>query len=152
MYYMFLTRKQKKDKELSKDMFRVFQHKLSCHVSSVIFIFDQSSAHTSLFPDALHAFEMIKSDSGKQQKQHDTIIPMTNPDPLFHGSLQSSTGLCYTTTECYAFVPQITFAIFSILSWNKFHLELLYIFSPHIKFCGHRMSIEYAVICSKLGT
>ena len=36
MYYMFFTRKQKKDKELSKDMFRVFQHKLSCHVSSVL--------------------------------------------------------------------------------------------------------------------
>ena len=35
MYYMFLARKQKKDKELPKDMFRVFQHKLSCHVSSV---------------------------------------------------------------------------------------------------------------------
>ncbi|EDR07478.1 uncharacterized protein LACBIDRAFT_298739 [Laccaria bicolor S238N-H82] len=31
---MFLTRKQKKNKELSKDIFRVFQCRLSCHVSS----------------------------------------------------------------------------------------------------------------------
>ena len=73
-----------------KNAIMIFEtsHPSGCQV---IFIFDQSSAHTSLFPDALHAFEMIKSDSGKQQKQHDMIIPMTNPDPLFHGSLQKMT-------------------------------------------------------------
>ncbi|KAF8230683.1 hypothetical protein L208DRAFT_111515 [Tricholoma matsutake] len=31
-----------------------------------LFIFDQSSAHASLPPDALKAFEMNKSDGGKQ--------------------------------------------------------------------------------------
>ena len=65
--------------------------------------------------------------------------------------IQSSTGLCYTTTECYTFVSWITFAILNLLSLNKFYLELLDILSQ-IKFCVHRMSIEYAVICSKLGT
>jgi len=29
--------KQKENKELSKDIFRVFQHKLSCHVPSVMY-------------------------------------------------------------------------------------------------------------------
>jgi len=36
MYYIFFAIKQKENKELSKDIFRVFQHKLSCHVPSVI--------------------------------------------------------------------------------------------------------------------
>jgi len=34
MYYIFFAIKQKENKELSKDIFRVFQHKLSCHVPS----------------------------------------------------------------------------------------------------------------------
>jgi hypothetical protein len=38
-----------------------------------LFIFDQSSAHASLAPDALRAFDMNKSNGGKQRKQHDTI-------------------------------------------------------------------------------
>ncbi|EGN91369.1 hypothetical protein SERLA73DRAFT_80601, partial [Serpula lacrymans var. lacrymans S7.3] len=37
-----------------------------------LFIFDQSSAHASLPPDALKAFEMNKSNGGKQR---DTVIP-----------------------------------------------------------------------------
>ena len=44
-----------------------------------LFIFDQSSAHASLPPDALKAFEMNKSDGGKQRIQRDTIIPQSNP-------------------------------------------------------------------------
>jgi hypothetical protein len=57
-----------------------------------LFIFDQSSAHASLAPDALCAFEMNKSDGGKQQKQHDIIIPQSNPDPHFHGMSQKMTS------------------------------------------------------------
>ena len=53
-----------------------------------LFIFDQSSAHASLPPDALKAFEMNKSDGGKQRKQCDTIIPQSNPDPHFRGQPQ----------------------------------------------------------------
>jgi hypothetical protein len=45
--------------------------------SQALFIFDQSSAHASLADDALKAFEMNKSDGGKQQHQHDTYIPKT---------------------------------------------------------------------------
>ena len=36
MYYIFFAIKQKENKELSKDIFRVFQHKLSCHVPSAM--------------------------------------------------------------------------------------------------------------------
>ncbi|KAF8227164.1 hypothetical protein L208DRAFT_1405913 [Tricholoma matsutake] len=56
-----------------------------------LFIFDQSSAHASLPPDALKAFEMNKSDGGKQHKQHDTTIPQSNPDPRFRGQPQKMT-------------------------------------------------------------
>ena len=45
-----------------------------------LFIFDNSSAHASLPPDALRAFNMNKSDGGKQRQQRDTVIPHNNPD------------------------------------------------------------------------
>jgi hypothetical protein len=44
-----------------------------------LFIFDQSSAHASLGLDALCAFNMNKSNGGKQRKQKAMIIPMNNP-------------------------------------------------------------------------
>ena len=56
-----------------------------------LFIFDQSSAHGSLPPDALKAFEMNKSDGGKQRIQHDTIIPLSNPHPEHRGKSQKMT-------------------------------------------------------------
>ena len=56
-----------------------------------LFIFDNSSAHASLPPDALRAFEMNKSDGGKQRKQRDTIIPDSNPDPTKRGLVQKMT-------------------------------------------------------------
>lgn len=56
-----------------------------------LFIFDNSSAHASLPPDALKAFEMNKSDSGKQWKQHDTILSQSNPDVTKRGLVQKMT-------------------------------------------------------------
>jgi hypothetical protein len=56
-----------------------------------LFIFDNSSAHGSLRPDALKVFEMNKSDGGKQRTQHDTIIPNSNPDPRYRGRAQKMT-------------------------------------------------------------
>lgn len=56
-----------------------------------VFVFDQSSAHASLPPDALRAFDMNKSNGGKQRKQRDTVIPLTNPDPRFRGKPQKMT-------------------------------------------------------------
>ncbi|KAJ3978884.1 hypothetical protein F5890DRAFT_1559520 [Lentinula detonsa] len=53
-----------------------------------LFIFDQSSAHASLGPDALCAWDMNKSDGGKQRKQRDTVIPQSNPHPDFQGKVQ----------------------------------------------------------------
>ena len=74
--------------------------------SQALFIFDQSLAHTSLGPDALHAFNMNKSDGGKQCN---TIIPndTTVPDPSAQGKPQKMTtadgeakGLEVVLTEC----------------------------------------------------
>ena len=56
-----------------------------------LFIFDQSSAHASLPPDALKAFEMNKSNGGSQRRQKDTIIPLSNPFPEFCGKVQKMT-------------------------------------------------------------
>ena len=53
-----------------------------------LFIFDQSSAHASLPPDALKAFEMNKSDGGKQRHLCDTIIPQSNPVVEHRGKIQ----------------------------------------------------------------
>ncbi|EIN05877.1 hypothetical protein PUNSTDRAFT_115780 [Punctularia strigosozonata HHB-11173 SS5] len=56
-----------------------------------LFIFDQSSAHASLGPDALRAFDMNKSNGGKQRQQHDTVIPMNNPAVQYRGKPQKMT-------------------------------------------------------------
>jgi hypothetical protein len=53
-----------------------------------LFIFDQSSAHASLGPNALHAFKMSKSNGGWQCKQRDTMIPLNNPHHKFHSKPQ----------------------------------------------------------------
>ena len=44
----------------------------------LLFFFNQSSAHGSLAPDALRAWNMNKSNGEKQRKQHDTVIPLSN--------------------------------------------------------------------------
>ncbi|KAF9489413.1 hypothetical protein BDN71DRAFT_1529516 [Pleurotus eryngii] len=71
-----------------------------------LFIFDQSSAHASLPDDALKAFEMNKSDGGKQRVQRDTIILESNPTPEYQGQKQAMTlpngeqkGLKHTLEE-----------------------------------------------------
>src|SRR6266851_3200097 len=57
----------------------------------VLFLFDHSSVHASLGPDALRAFDMNKSNGGKQRKQKDTVIPINNPSVECHGKLQKMT-------------------------------------------------------------
>jgi len=56
-----------------------------------LFIFNQSSAHASLRPDALRTFDMNKSNGGKQRKQKDTVIPMNNLHAQFQGKPQKMT-------------------------------------------------------------
>jgi hypothetical protein len=56
-----------------------------------LFIFDQSSAHASLGPDALKAFDMNKGNGGKQRHQRDTVIPMSNPVAEHWGKVQKMT-------------------------------------------------------------
>jgi len=72
-----------------------------------LFVFDYSSAHASLAPDTLHAFDMNKSNGGKQRKQRDTVIPMNNPCPKVHRKPQKMTtetgkakGLKQMLKEC----------------------------------------------------
>jgi len=57
----------------------------------VLFVFNQSSAHALLGDDALHAFDMNRSNGGRQRKQRDTIILMNNPEPKFCGKAQKMT-------------------------------------------------------------
>jgi len=56
-----------------------------------LFVFDQLSTHASLGPDALRAFDMNRSNGGKQCKQKDTMIPMNNPHPEFYSKAQKMT-------------------------------------------------------------
>jgi len=72
-----------------------------------LFLFDHSSAHTLLGPDALHVFDMKKSNGGSQRKQKNTIIPMNNPCVEHHRKAQKMTteageakGLQQTLEEC----------------------------------------------------
>ena len=53
-----------------------------------LFVFDQSSAHVLLGPDALRAFDMNKTNGGKQRIQKDMIIPMNNRYPEFCRKVQ----------------------------------------------------------------
>ena len=56
-----------------------------------LFLFDHSSAHASLGPNALRAFDMNKSNGGKQRKQKDTVIPMNNRYVEHRGKAQKMT-------------------------------------------------------------
>jgi hypothetical protein len=57
----------------------------------MLFLFDHLSAHTLLGLDALRAFDMNKSNGGKQRKQKDTVIPMNNPTVECRGKTQKMT-------------------------------------------------------------
>src|SRR5712671_4558389 len=56
-----------------------------------LFLFNHLSVHTSLRPNALHAFDINKLNGGKQRKQKDTIIPMNNRYIEHHGKAQKMT-------------------------------------------------------------
>ncbi|KAK0467486.1 hypothetical protein IW261DRAFT_1553872 [Armillaria novae-zelandiae] len=56
-----------------------------------LFVFDQSSAHALLLPNALNAWNMNKSNGGKQKLCKDTIIPQSNPSMEQHGQWQKMT-------------------------------------------------------------
>jgi hypothetical protein len=70
----------------TKHAIKVFKKQFSGCVA--LFIYDQSSAHGSLGPDALRASSMNKTDGGKQQVQCNTTIPMSNPNPDLRGQPQ----------------------------------------------------------------
>ena len=56
-----------------------------------LFIFDQSSAHASLRPEALCVFNMNRPNGGKQWRQKDTLILISNPDPHYCRLMQKMT-------------------------------------------------------------
>ena len=69
-----------------KEAIRIFE---LAHPDCVsLFVFDQSSAHNSLPPDTLRAFDMNKSNGRKQRKQRDTVIPHSNPFVEHCGKIQ----------------------------------------------------------------
>ena len=67
-----------------------------------LFVFNQSSAHTSLGDDALCAFDMNRSNGGAQRKQKNTVIPMNNLHPEFHSKAQkmSRPQLAFGLRQC----------------------------------------------------
>lgn len=67
-------------------------HKAVHPGKQALFLLDHSSAHGSLAPDALRAFDMNKSDGGKQRIQRDTIIPETSPNVGLRGKVQKMTN------------------------------------------------------------
>ncbi|KAG0707298.1 hypothetical protein DFH29DRAFT_995100 [Suillus ampliporus] len=62
-----------------KDAIDVFEHTNPGMVA--VFVFDCSSAHEGLAPDALNINNMNIGPGGKQKSLHDTIIPLSNPLP-----------------------------------------------------------------------
>jgi hypothetical protein len=56
-----------------------------------LILFDHSSAYASLGQDALHAFNINKTNGGKMKKMKDTVIPINNPTVECHGKLQKMT-------------------------------------------------------------
>jgi hypothetical protein len=59
---------------------RLAEHLLPQRV--LVFVFDNSSAHNSMPPDALHVSRMNVGPGGAQSHMHDTIIPLDNPKGL----------------------------------------------------------------------
>ncbi|PBK86096.1 hypothetical protein ARMGADRAFT_1047942 [Armillaria gallica] len=68
--------------------------------TTALFIFDQLSAHASLSSDALHAFDMNKSNSGKQCVQKDTVIPQSNPSSRALMFPKCSPVCLFENTDC----------------------------------------------------
>jgi len=52
-----------------------------------LFLFDHSSVHASLGPEALRAFDMNKGN-GRKRKQKDTVIPINKPTVKCYGTIQ----------------------------------------------------------------
>ena len=65
--------------EQVKDTISIFKHTHPNCIS--IFVFDQLSAHGGFAEDALSVNSMNICPGGKQRKLHNTVIPLTNPDP-----------------------------------------------------------------------
>jgi hypothetical protein len=70
---------------------KVFNHTHLDHI--VIFVFDRSSAHEGFAENTLNVHNMNVNPRNKQWWLHDTVIPLSNPDPApgkedTHGQVQ----------------------------------------------------------------
>ena len=74
-----------------KHTIKVFNHMHPDHVG--IFVFDRLSAYGGFAQDALNVHNMNMNPGNKQRKLHNTVIPISNPDPApgkddTHGQVQ----------------------------------------------------------------
>ena len=121
-----------------------------------LFIFDQSSAHASLPPDALKAFEMNKSNGGKQWRQKDMVIPMNNPDISKHGKTQLmmtsnglQKGLEQTLCECGFNVTRMHAKCSPVCSWKNKNCCMACLLSKQEDFTNQISRLE--IVITKAG-
>jgi hypothetical protein len=114
-----------------------------------LFVFDQSSAHASLPPNALRAFDMNKSDGGKQRKQKDTVIPMSNPCVEHHGKVQKMTfddgtpkGLQTVLTERGFNVSNMRAKCSPVCPWDNNNCCMARLLSKQDDFANQESMIE----------
>ena len=117
-----------------------------------LFIFDQSTAHAALPPDALKAFEMNKSNSSKQRHQKDTVVPKTNPYPEFHGKVQKMTtedrqqkGLEKTLKECGFNIMRMKAKFSPVCPWENTNCCMAHLLSKQDDFDNQTSMLEQVI-------
>jgi len=117
-----------------------------------LFVFDQSSAHASLGPDALRAFNMNKSNGGKQRKQKDTIIPMNNTHADLGGKPQKMTtdagkakGLKQVLEECRFDVTGMTAKCSPVCRFENEKCCMARLLSKQDDFCKQESLLEQKI-------
>ncbi|KIK25458.1 hypothetical protein PISMIDRAFT_28803 [Pisolithus microcarpus 441] len=117
-----------------------------------LFVFDQSSSHASLPPDVLKAFEMNKSNGGKQCKQCDMVIPQTNPTVEHCGKLQKMTlpngqakGLQQVLEECGFDVHNMHAKCSPVCAWENTNCCMARLLSKQDDFTNQLSMLETVI-------
>jgi hypothetical protein len=117
-----------------------------------LFIFDQSSAHAALPPNALKAWDMNKTNGGKQQHQQDTVIPMSNPYPEFCGKVQwmitdkgEAKGLKHTLEERGFHVGHLKAKCSPVCPWDSEDCCMAWLLSKQDDFTNQESMLEKAI-------
>jgi hypothetical protein len=133
-----------------KEAIRIFE---TAHPDCVsLFVFDQSSAHASLPPDALRAFDMNKSDGGKQRKQRDTVVPNSNPVAELRGKFQKMTledgtpkGLQHVLEERGFNVKNLRAKCSPVCPWDNTDCCMARLLSKQEDFAQQRSMLEILI-------